>query len=95
MRDAGFLLFGCQVFTSLPDLDHIDKVDDRQREAAVKAMHELASRRLKAETLILTKGQVVALPGLEYDLLDHVAVADIRGIMFLSRGNRTGLGVER
>ena len=92
MRDAGFLLFGCQVFTSLPDLDHIDKVDDRQREAVLKAMYELSNRRLKPEILIITKAQVVALPDLEYDLLDHIAVADIRGIMFLSRGNRTGLG---
>lgn len=88
MRDAGFLLFGCQVFTDLSTLDHAAKVNKEQEEAAMHAVHQLAVKRLMARILIITSTQVVALPDLAYDLLDNVAVVDLHNTCFLHRDNR-------
>lgn len=90
MHDAGFSLFGCQVFTDDVFLDKEDKLTAEQREAVTLAMTDLASRRLMAKTLIIAKFQVVAFTALDHDLVQGaLSIADVRGAIFMGRQNRT------
>ena len=92
--DPGFKIFGCQILTDLAaeQMRSLDDIGEGHREAIVLATHKLETRRHVARHVIFTKHQVAVLPGLEYDLLGAIEVADVRGAVFMGRENTTGMG---
>jgi hypothetical protein len=85
-----FPLYGATALSFLEELDDASKLTDKQKEAVIASQHEVMNRRLTVGLFLISRGQVVAIPDVEFDLLGKIAVVDIRGFEFYGRENRTG-----
>jgi hypothetical protein len=82
-------LFGSPALTDL-DIESMEQLPQAVREAAIEAKQEIQKKRLLVGVYVISRGQVVAIPSLQYDALNNVVVADVRGFVFFGRDNRAG-----